>query len=722
MKKNKIYALILIILLTLIPILVNRIDAEKNNKSAAFVVDYTYIKTLSDHSDASVGEWLDLFKELGFDSVSLYEESINSMTRTYPEFNISLLSEFDNPHNWAEGLPQKLVDDIHNEEINEYATIISTSNDEALAFLLKGLESRFKTTDYTVYDQNDLKHVVLHSQRKDMVFTEKDLSAISDDKYYGQKITPFGSLYTAYGIGYDPKKIAAIKEADLKINFRPLNNHSAPDKSLAAYIADTKTYDSAPDFMMFTNKEVLGYGGDLQPLENFLITSNIPLSLFETNEQRGHLTYKGMDELTYNRAVPKVRSFIVWNWIAKQYDPAALNPSSKVEDIIYRAISERNINVIFFRPFLKNDNLPYVEMDSYRQFMANMTTRLDAHNISIGSASELKHKQVSPLLHLLLMLELLLLGIEFVYPRSFKKTYKLILTGLGALALFALFKVNANITLKLAALLTSILFPTIAINRMILSSKNIYDQADATAPKAHFKAAVLNCLWSLLICMTGGLVIASLLSNIEYLLEIDIFRGVKFALVIPLIACVILYLKHMYEIHTFKDMINISFKILTEKILVWQVLAGVVFAGVILIYLARTGHETAIKPLEIELILRNKLEYFFLARPRTKEFLVGYPTMMIMLYFASLKQKELTLVTVVFATIGLTSTVNTFCHLRTPVYMSIYRSIAGMGIGLVIGIVGLLIIILLTKPYLRIKALVESKVNLTDMENKKEHS
>jgi NAD/NADP transhydrogenase beta subunit len=98
--------------------------------------------------------------------------------------------------------------------------------------------------------------------------------------------------------------------------------------------------------------------------------------------------------------------------------------------------------------------------------------------------------------------------------------------------------------------------------------------------------------------------------------------------------------------------------------------------------MARTGHEGTLQPMEIEMIIRNILEEKLLVRPRTKEFTVAFPALVLVAYLASLRFKSLVFISGLAAVIGQTSIVNTFSHLRTPVVVSIIRTLSSLAAGI----------------------------------------
>lgn len=97
------------------------------------------------------------------------------------------------------------------------------------------------------------------------------------------------------------------------------------------------------------------------------------------------------------------------------------------------------------------------------------------------------------------------------------------------------------------------------------------------------------------------------------------------------------------------------------------------------------------------MIARNMLEEKLLARPRTKEFLIAFPALMVAIYFARNKYNLFTFGAGLVAVIGQASIANTFSHLRTPVYLSAARTAYGLGFGIVLGVIYILLVELALK-------------------------
>ena len=127
--------------------------------------------------------------------------------------------------------------------------------------------------------------------------------------------------------------------------------------------------------------------------------------------------------------------------------------------------------------------------------------------------------------------------------------------------------------------------------------------------------------------------------------------------------------------------------VLRWNIPVWSLIVLAVLALAGYYYLARTGHETAVSVSDLEIIMRNVLEEHLLARPRTKEFLVAFPGVMLAVYCAV---RRLPLGTALFGlagTVGMTSVCNTFMHIRTPLYLGFVRTAYSLLLGIVVGVI-----------------------------------
>ena len=100
-------------------------------------------------------------------------------------------------------------------------------------------------------------------------------------------------------------------------------------------------------------------------------------------------------------------------------------------------------------------------------------------------------------------------------------------------------------------------------------------------------------------------------------------------------------------------------KILNKEVRYWHLVVFVVIAAVGVFYITRTGNSGTASA--TELAIRQWLEDTLYIRPRTKEFLIGFPIFVTALYAMSINRK-LGSILLIPGVIGFLSIMNTFTH------------------------------------------------------------
>ena len=112
-------------------------------------------------------------------------------------------------------------------------------------------------------------------------------------------------------------------------------------------------------------------------------------------------------------------------------------------------------------------------------------------------------------------------------------------------------------------------------------------------------------------------------------------------------------------------------------------LLSILFISVfILILILRSGNSFFLPTFGFETKFRELLENLFFVRPRTKEFLIGYPFLFLtfLLVDKKLSRSWIWFFNVIGA-VALISLVNSFCHTHTPLNISLYRTCLGVVLG-----------------------------------------
>ena len=191
--------------------------------------------------------------------------------------------------------------------------------------------------------------------------------------------------------------------------------------------------------------------------------------------------------------------------------------------------------------------------------------------------------------------------------------------------------------------------------------------------------------------MVGAAYLSGSISDVQYFLEFEIFRGIKLTFVLPLVLVAVAFLqrfnvvdeakKNFSALGQFKDILNMN-------ITVKSLLAALVVLAGFAILILRSGHTAGMPVAGAEIKIRAMLEQLFYARPRSKEIFFGHPAFVLaMAAFLKKFPKSICFVLTIAATVGQSSMVETFAHMRTPIFMSFMRGVDGVIPGAIIGAV-----------------------------------
>ncbi|SDY46969.1 DUF5693 family protein [Tindallia californiensis] len=687
--KNFSFDKMLILLLVIsmvsgIMVINQRMNIESEHKQIEIYIDYYEIKELAEQSEYSFEWWLSKFKELGATHVVLEEDSLGLLRQELEPLSVEVGRDILREWNWERFAPESLVHYHSETGIDDYDVVVMTEEKDLYDKISNGLISRYKEERFTLLEEGETYAVVIHGSINDAVFTEPQQLEDTDGRSYMWEQRVHSSQLNRLSLGFNPDKVEVIKNAGLEIMPRP---HGYKDwtgeKYIDALIEDMAFYDIEPSVMFFSGRQIPGYvDGSISKLESHLIENGINLGMIETSFQREHLELDGFDELANGMKHHSVRVFNIWPFVQQRYQFYHYEGAEEIENTLYRAVTERNIRVIYFKPFMENPNVYITDAAEYEKTFERFEERISRHGMSLGEASTFSEHQAG-LIWILLMVVGVAAGMVLVMKKLLPLPNMLwgILLVLVISALFGLWMLRPTWGEKLIALAGAVIFPSLGMHYFCEDLWKISLMEKKQKALQAFSIGILILLKVTAISAIGAIIVAAVLSDVRYLLEMDIFRGVKIAQLIPI---GVFALQFMYffgykrkEEEVYSPQIRLyeirSLLMENIKIIYVAVLGLVMITGYV--YLARTGHEGNLQPLELEMIIRNFLEEKLLVRPRTKEFTVAFPALMLGGYIASLRFKSLLFLTGMAAVIGQTSIVNTFSHLRTPVYVSVIRTI-----------------------------------------------
>lgn len=353
-----------------------------------------------------------------------------------------------------------------------------------------------------------------------------------------------------------------------------------------------------------------------------------------------------------------------------QYDYKNYGKSQNVDYLIEGmeiAVRDRNVRALIIYGVFENKK-------ELIDLLKDLNRSISSMGFRLGNLSEPTFKVNSYIL--IPMVIAIASAVTLLITLVVKRKTIILLTFISSATLFiGLYFYNETLLRLLAALLSSIVFPILALIKFGPDEKPM-------ALKNAIIRFVLVCLTSTI----GGIFIFSFLATHEFALHARLFRGVKLTYLIPILGYFAYQLIFSIGSHT------ANFEKLKEKlkgyldlnIKVKSLLIFAVFSLIIFIYIERSGN-TELFVSDLELKIRYLLSKYLIARPRTKEFLIGHPLLLFSLSLG-IRQPLLRILSL-FSIVGQISIVNTFSHAYTPIWVSLLRTFNGMLLGLIIFLV-----------------------------------
>ncbi|MDD4160359.1 MAG: DUF5693 family protein [Synergistaceae bacterium] len=202
-------------------------------------------------------------------------------------------------------------------------------------------------------------------------------------------------------------------------------------------------------------------------------------------------------------------------------------------------------------------------------------------------------------------------------------------------------------------------------------------EAALSALESH-KKPMIGAIKGLFIVIAGGMAIAAFYGTTMAALRLTPFSGVKLTLLLPPLLVFIHDLKRRIHPESLSEIIS--------RPAIWGelFLIGIIMLAMLIMAL-RSDNVSNVPAWEVA--FREFMERTMLVRPRTKEFLIGYPAMVFYWYIVKkgwiLNYREAFRIVSVLA---FSSALNTFCHFHTLLQLSLVRTLNGWWLGILIGV------------------------------------
>ncbi len=702
LEDNKILiGLTLVGLVIALFVISGRIAVENNAKTYDMVLDYQEAFDMAGQSEHDISWWLSEFKTMGFDKVGLSEENLISLmaNRDMP-VNATMMSMVLEKADWTKDYEKGFVTALNKRGFDDYDVLVESKSLESYNFIAEALKQRYHEEQFLLYPEADGGYIVLNGTAKNALYTEKYKDLNSGGIGFTEQDKVTSSKLMSISLGMLPEKIKIIEDAGMQIIPRTAGYSGWNDWKFAkAVLADYKKLKTLPVYALFSGEETLGFDEGTDLVTNFINENQVTVGLIENTTQLQNIMQQGLVDIVGKTNYQATRVFTVWSYIQNRYQYYGYSGTEEIENTLYRAIVERNIRIIYYKPIKEfKDNHVYItDPEIYKTLFSNFEARVSEHGFKQGRASVIENKQMPTLFKMLMAMGIVsaaVLLIRTILPIDRK--IKLALFVLGMAGIAGVYILMPGLSTLMVSFAASVIFACLSVVFILKQSKDYADRSDKDEKlRSIIAKGILVLSGGVLISLLGGMMTAAPISEIGHMLEIDIFRGVKAAQLIPIAFFPLAYLAYYgfglmktepgkLEFGDLKDMMNSSLKI-------WMVVVGLIGAGIGYYYILRTGHDSELVPSTFEMLLRNTLETDLIARPRTKEFLFAFPAIMLLVYTSIRRFKIWPIVFGVASVIGLTSVVNTFMHIRTPIYLGLARTGYSFLIGVIMGVLGILI-------------------------------
>ena len=439
------------------------------------------------------------------------------------------------------------------------------------------------------------------------------------------------------GLGWDRELVQFLADAGFRVILRPLNRYDLPPETLEALLKDP-VFEKA-EGIIFQGDSVLGYNepASLRRMASFLRERQIFWGYLEFVGQKGETTLSALSpEWT-------VRVHSIAQDELKNYTPFT------ARERLLRAVKERSVSVLYLRAFTDSPSAKSLERNlSYFQ---GVLEALEESGFTLGRVP-VPHRPFAMPSWVLALFALAVALFTMLLFESFF-TFELWPFATSLAVLFLSIFLSPLWGMKILGLWTGIVVPTLAAILCVEGFK---------------KEHVFQGLgMAFLVLFAGAMVVSIGLYHWLFVLRIHQYFGVKVSLALP----PLLLLLYLFKSRSLGVSIGQFF---LDHLKRFELLIlGIVGIGAVL-YLTRSGNFPLFPAGTLESTMRGVLERMLFVRPRTKEFLIGYPALWLLAVFplSTFRPAYRVLLWLAVA-VGFTTFLNSFSHLHTPFLFVLLR-------------------------------------------------
>jgi hypothetical protein len=483
--------------------------------------------------------------------------------------------------------------------------------------------------------------------------------------------------FAAVGLGLSAERADVAKRLHLDLAPRLQNDEGFGAQKIDGLVASATHGSRARTLIFFgLRNQVLGFPANLDATAAMFGRTKLNFGDIEVYDPKQ--LQAGSDDLAR-----KIPGRIVRVQAISKIEADKLQPRDIVERYLL-GVRERNIRVIYLRPFAHQWDTgkgPLSIEATNVELVRRIADGVKRDGYRLGGASPIYPFVVQPWLVVLVSVAvpaMLLLLLDALGVRG--RPIALAVVAVDVLAIVAGYAIHHDMLGRQAlALAGGILFPVAALATIAPTFRG--------APAASLGAAIVDGLrvmgTATGVTLGGALVVIGLLSTPLTMVEVDRFAGVKLLLLLPPLIALALYLL----VPLWGARLDNPVAAAATPVRLYQLVLGIVIIGGAYVLQARSGNQSDITPSSFELALRSHLTSILSVRPRFKEFLIGFPALMIVPVLRSTDRRWVGWLLVLAIGMGLGDVVDTFSHLHTPLAISILRVVNGAVLGAIVGIV-----------------------------------
>ena len=480
--------------------------------------------------------------------------------------------------------------------------------------------------------------------------------------------------FYALGLGLPQAPLDLARKLELYLVPRVQNDERFAAPQIDRIFASFKHGERPSTVVFFGQRnEVLGFPDHLDDTAAAFVRTGLNFGTIETydkiQDQKGNegLAEKAIERTVRVQAISKTElDKLDYNTVVARY---------------LLGVRERNVRVVYMRPFLHEQDGMSIEKTNVAM-VEDIAKGLRARGFTLGRATPVPGFRFNPLIIFLVALavpSLIMLLFEAFGMRRQQVAYGVY--GFTILLLAGGYVSHHDLAArKLLALIGAIAFATMAVS---VIAREFFSTPPASFGGSIRVAGLRTIAWSGGVALAGALVVVGLVSVPLLMEEIDRFSGVRLVIALPPLIAFLLY---VYT-RRFGNEPPTAIGSALAPVRVYQLGILALLAGAAVIYISRSGNTSDITPSTFELALRSNLTTVLGVRPRTKEFLIGFPLMML-LPALRIEHKRLTgWLFAIGIAVGTSDVVDTFSHLHTPLLVSLLRVVNGAVLGVIFGIV-----------------------------------